>query len=685
MRRRPRLFPSRAACASVACHAAVANGASGVRSRTTGSPANRWCGDEGRRRAVGARGRSGRAARLPPKATTCASPISMPTPHRPTSRTSTCGHPRRRPRVAWLRAARHADHMLVGARAQACAPGRRAHGRASPARPGSRPLRRFAVQLLRAAGVSVHASTNARLGHLWATGELVDDLGVLHRVDVVVLELTSSHLAFMSSSPDVAVVTSFWPDHSRAARLPGGIPCREGDDRAPPAPGRRRRRERRRRGRPVLRRLDPCAPVRVLASTARSTKARLRATASSSRAATDEDVEVGPLPPSDRARHGHARCLRDGRCSRRRAREARRLRSSSSRRRRTASRRSAGSAKRWSSTTGWPRRPSKARAALAVCPDDSVVLIAGGRLQTDGGDAHASPAGARPARRVLRRGGSRGASGGAVRRGGGSPRVPSSCPAVSTRGRCGRSRRPCSRRSPHAAGARRRALRSGVPALAGGARGVPGPRARGGRVHPCARLAAVKVTMLLADFAQVADGKLTVVGGGWSLTGPELVPFGIALLIQVPWDRANQRHVMRLELLDADGQPVLVDTDEDGEQPVVFFDDLPFEVGRPPGLKPGTYPRLPGCGELGAAAAGAGVLRLAADDRRRGRPRLASSVHGPLGGRGGVGADAPVRLSRTRTARVDAALRQLVSAKSNYCELVANIVRVRRSRSERAG
>jgi hypothetical protein len=99
--------------------------------------------------------------------------------------------------------------------------------------------------------------------------------------------------------------------------------------------------------------------------------------------------------------------------------------------------------------------------------------------------------------------------------------------------------------------------------------------------------------MLLADFAQVADGKLTVVGGGWSLTGPELVPFGIALLIQVPWDRANQRHVLRLELLDADGQQVLLDTDEGSDQPVLFFDDLPFEVGRPPGLKPGTYLDFP--------------------------------------------------------------------------------------------
>jgi hypothetical protein len=100
----------------------------------------------------------------------------------------------------------------------------------------------------------------------------------------------------------------------------------------------------------------------------------------------------------------------------------------------------------------------------------------------------------------------------------------------------------------------------------------------------------VKVTMLLADYAQVADGKLTIVGGGWSITGPDAVQFGIALLVQVPWDQANARHVMRLELLDADGNPVVAEPGE-GEEPsppVVFLDDVPFEVGRPAGLKPGT-------------------------------------------------------------------------------------------------
>jgi hypothetical protein len=96
----------------------------------------------------------------------------------------------------------------------------------------------------------------------------------------------------------------------------------------------------------------------------------------------------------------------------------------------------------------------------------------------------------------------------------------------------------------------------------------------------------VKATLLLADYAVVSDGKLTIVGGGWSQTGPEPAPFGIGLLIQVPWDQANTMHSFAVQLLDADGESVVVDTDEEGEQPVAFGGD--FEVGRPPGLKPGT-------------------------------------------------------------------------------------------------
>jgi hypothetical protein len=133
--------------------------------------------------------------------------------------------------------------------------------------------------------------------------------------------------------------------------------------------------------------------------------------------------------------------------------------------------------------------------------------------------------------------------------------------------------------------------------------------------------------MLLADFAQVSDGKLTVVGGGWSLTGPEPVPFGIAILIRVPWDQANQRHVMRLELLDADGNEVEMDMEE-GAEPVVFFDDVPFEVGRPAGLKPGTPHDFPVAGNSGPLPLEPGVYewRLTIDGKTDEDWRLPFSV-----------------------------------------------------------
>jgi hypothetical protein len=96
----------------------------------------------------------------------------------------------------------------------------------------------------------------------------------------------------------------------------------------------------------------------------------------------------------------------------------------------------------------------------------------------------------------------------------------------------------------------------------------------------------VKATMLLADYAVVSDGKLTIVGGGWSQTGPEPSSFGIGLLIQVPWDQANTMHAFAVELVDSDGAEVILETADDEEQPVAFGGE--FEVGRPPGLKPGT-------------------------------------------------------------------------------------------------
>jgi hypothetical protein len=97
----------------------------------------------------------------------------------------------------------------------------------------------------------------------------------------------------------------------------------------------------------------------------------------------------------------------------------------------------------------------------------------------------------------------------------------------------------------------------------------------------------LRVNMILGDFAQVAEGKLTVVGGGWTFIGPGPANFGIGIVIEVPWHAANQRHHCVLELRDADG---VVFTLPDGNLAQVQAD---VEVGRPPGHPAGASLNAP--------------------------------------------------------------------------------------------
>ena len=95
----------------------------------------------------------------------------------------------------------------------------------------------------------------------------------------------------------------------------------------------------------------------------------------------------------------------------------------------------------------------------------------------------------------------------------------------------------------------------------------------------------MKLTMLLADSAQAVNGKLYILGGGWTLIGPDPNPMAVAMLIDVPWDQTNRPHTWKLSLQDEDGQPVKLPTPI-GDQVVELTAE--FEVGRPPGVKPGT-------------------------------------------------------------------------------------------------
>ncbi|HEX4699067.1 MAG TPA: hypothetical protein VH857_06870 [Actinomycetes bacterium] len=93
----------------------------------------------------------------------------------------------------------------------------------------------------------------------------------------------------------------------------------------------------------------------------------------------------------------------------------------------------------------------------------------------------------------------------------------------------------------------------------------------------------MRVTMLLADSAQEVNGKLYVLGGGWSVTGPDVPPMAIAIKLDVPWSGANAPHQFVLDLVDEDGHPVSAG-DAGGGVRV----EGSFEVGRPAGLRSGS-------------------------------------------------------------------------------------------------
>jgi hypothetical protein len=95
----------------------------------------------------------------------------------------------------------------------------------------------------------------------------------------------------------------------------------------------------------------------------------------------------------------------------------------------------------------------------------------------------------------------------------------------------------------------------------------------------------MEIQLILADAAQAVNGKVSMLGAGWSVTGSPTGPAAVVALIKVPWDRANEQLHMHLQLVDEDGNSVLI-PGPTGGAPVEFHGEL--EAGRPAGLKPGT-------------------------------------------------------------------------------------------------
>lgn len=93
------------------------------------------------------------------------------------------------------------------------------------------------------------------------------------------------------------------------------------------------------------------------------------------------------------------------------------------------------------------------------------------------------------------------------------------------------------------------------------------------------------VSMLLCDYAEELNGKLYIMGGGWSrLTRfMPVANMALAIKVEVPWDRANIQHNIKALLVNEDGEPVSL-----GDPPQQIQVEGGLEVGRPPGLRAGT-------------------------------------------------------------------------------------------------
>lgn len=91
---------------------------------------------------------------------------------------------------------------------------------------------------------------------------------------------------------------------------------------------------------------------------------------------------------------------------------------------------------------------------------------------------------------------------------------------------------------------------------------------------------------LLVDSAQVSNGKLFILGGGWARLTSTQIPvtrtFETAIRVVVPWTETNRPHPMELQIENEDGQALL-------ETPV----KAEIRVGRPAQLKDGTDQVVP--------------------------------------------------------------------------------------------
>ena len=91
-----------------------------------------------------------------------------------------------------------------------------------------------------------------------------------------------------------------------------------------------------------------------------------------------------------------------------------------------------------------------------------------------------------------------------------------------------------------------------------------------------------EITVMLCDYAEAVQGKLYIVGGGWSeLRGSGPADIALAVKMGLAWTDADRPIPLEAALLTEDGHPV-----DAGGEPVRFTADV--QASRSEDLPPGT-------------------------------------------------------------------------------------------------
>ncbi len=131
----------------------------------------------------------------------------------------------------------------------------------------------------------------------------------------------------------------------------------------------------------------------------------------------------------------------------------------------------------------------------------------------------------------------------------------------------------------------------------------------------------METDVLLCDHAEAVNGKLFINGAGinvfWvAAKPPHSIRATIAMVIHVPYTATNQPHVVTVDLVDEDGNPVVPWAPEGAQQRPAVRLQANFNVGRPAKLSPGeeqTFPLALGF-QVPFADLGRYAFRVAIDD-----------------------------------------------------------------------